>query len=241
VAYYEAMGFVDDPMATAHVWYRALNCGFRLPAGAGTDAMANFASLRGPVGMNRVYVHTGGAAVGQRVLLDSLLAGRTFVTNGPMLELSVGGRGPGQELRLPAAARDVEARVRLWSNVPVDHLEIVSNGQVVAEISTAANHTHADTTLRLPLEGSAWFLLRARTDRAVYPVLDLYPYATTSPVYVVRDGAPIRSAEDAEYFLRWIDRLAAFAAGSKDWNSAAEREGVLELIRRAKEEFERRR
>ena len=28
-------GFVDDPMATAHVWYRALNCGFRLPAGRG--------------------------------------------------------------------------------------------------------------------------------------------------------------------------------------------------------------
>ena len=62
VDYYEALGFVDDPMATAHVWYRMLNCGFRLPAGAGTDAMANFASLRGPVGMNRVYVHTGGAA-----------------------------------------------------------------------------------------------------------------------------------------------------------------------------------
>jgi dipeptidyl aminopeptidase/acylaminoacyl peptidase len=240
VGYYEAMGFVDDPMATAHVWYRALNCGYRLPAGAGTDAMANFASLRGPVGMNRVYVHTGGA-VGQRVLLDSLLAGRSFVTNGPMLELSVGGRGPGQELRLPAGARDVEARVRLWSNVPVDHLELVSNGQVVAELPTAGAHTHADTTVRLPLEGSAWFLLRARTDRAVYPVLDLYPYATTSPVYVVRDGAPIRSAEDAEYFLRWIDRLAAFAAGSKDWNTTAERDGVLELIRRAKEEFERRR
>jgi hypothetical protein len=111
VDYYEAMGFVDDPMATAHVWYRALNCGFRLPAGAGTDAMANFASLRGPVGMNRVFVHTGGA-IGQRALLDSLLAGRTFATNGPLLELSVGGRGVGQELRLPAGSRAVDARVR---------------------------------------------------------------------------------------------------------------------------------
>jgi hypothetical protein len=135
----------------------------------------------------------------------------------------------------------VEARVRLWSNVPVDHLEVVSNGRVVADIPTAGDHTRADTTLRLPLEGSTWFLLRARTDRAVYPVLDLYPYATTSPVYVTLDGAPIRSAEDAEYFLRWIDRLATFAGGSKDWNTEAERDGVLELIRRAKEEFENRR
>ncbi|HKT60275.1 MAG TPA: CehA/McbA family metallohydrolase [Gemmatimonadales bacterium] len=240
VDYYEAMGFVDDPMATARVWYRALNCGFRLPTGAGTDAMANFASLRGPVGMNRVYVHTGGA-VGQRVLLDSLLAGRSFATNGPLLDLSVGGRGMGQELRLPAGAREVEARVRLWSNVPVGHLELVSNGRVVAEIPTAGDHTRADTTLRLPLEGSAWFLLRARTDRAVYPVLDLYPYATTSPVYVISDGAPIRSTEDAEYFLRWIDRLANFAAASKDWNTEAERDAALEMMRRARVEFERRR
>jgi hypothetical protein len=153
----------------------------------------------------------------------------------------VGGREAGQELRLPAAAREVEARVRLWSNVPVDHLELVSNGRVVAEISTAGDHTHADTSVRLPLEGSAWFLLRARTDRAVYPVLDLYPYATTSPVYVISGGAPIRSAEDAAYFVRWIDRLATFAAASKDWNSDAERDGVLELIRRARDEMEKRR
>jgi hypothetical protein len=135
----------------------------------------------------------------------------------------------------------VAARVRLWSNVAVDHLEIVSNGRVVAEIPIAGDHTQADTTVRLPLERSAWFLLRARSDRAVYPVLDLYPYATTSPVYVIRGGAPIRSAEDAEYFLRWIDRLAGFVAGSKDWNTVAERDGVLELIRRAREEFEKER
>ncbi len=57
--YYEALGFVDEYVATATVWYRLLNCGFRLPAGAGTDAMANFASLRGPVGLNRVFVRSG--------------------------------------------------------------------------------------------------------------------------------------------------------------------------------------
>jgi dipeptidyl aminopeptidase/acylaminoacyl peptidase len=240
VDYYEAMGFVDDPMATAHVWYRALNCGFRLPAGAGTDAMANFASLRGPVGMNRVYVHTGGA-VEQRVLLDSLLAGRTFATNGPLLELTIDGRGVGQELRLPAGTRGVDARVSLRSNVPIDHLEIIANGQVVADVLLASDRTRADTLLWLPVQGSGWFLLRARSDRAMYPVLDLYPYATTSPVYVTVAGAPIRSAEDAEYFIRWIDRVAASAVQSQDWNTDAERAAVLDMMRRARAEFEKRR
>ena len=52
VDYMEIVCFADHN-ATAAVWYRLLNLGFHLPAGAGTDAMANYASLRGPVGMNR--------------------------------------------------------------------------------------------------------------------------------------------------------------------------------------------
>jgi dipeptidyl aminopeptidase/acylaminoacyl peptidase len=240
VDYYEALGFVDDPMATAHVWYRILNCGFRLPAGAGTDAMANFASLRGPVGMNRVYVHTG-AALDQRRLLDSLQAGRSFATNGPLLELHIAGRGLGDELRLPPGEHEVVARVSLRSNVPVDHLEIVGNGEVVREIPLAGDRTVADVDVRLPVRRSGWFLLRARSDRAIYPVLDLYPYATTSPIYVTLGGQPARSAADAEYFLRWIGRLESAARANTDWNTGAERARALELMERARREFEGRR
>ena len=132
VDYYEALGFVDDPMATAHVWYRALNCGFRLPAGAGTDAMANFASLRGPVGMNRVYVRTGGR-LDQRRLLDSL-QGRPDASppTGRCSSSTVG--GPRRRRRAPARDGTPRGRsrgCRLRSNVPVDHLEIVGNGEVV--------------------------------------------------------------------------------------------------------------
>jgi len=84
-------------------------------------------------------------------------------------------------------------------------------------------------------------LLRARSDRAIEPVLDLYPYGTTSPVYLTVAGAPVRSTEDADYFLRWIDRLEAAVKASRDWNTGAERAATLGLLRRAREEFERRR
>jgi TolB protein len=240
VDYYEALGFVDDPMATAHVWYRILNCGFRLPAGAGTDAMANFASLRGPVGMNRVYVR-GGAPLDYRRWLDSLKAGRSFATNGPLLEFSVGGRGAGQELQLAAGEHTVTARISFRSNVPIDHLEIIGNGEVVREIPLDADRTEAALSVELPVRGSGWYLLRARGDRAVYPVLDLYPYATTSPVYVTVAGAPIRSAGDAEYFQRWIDRLESNVRASREFNTEGEREHTLALLREARAEFERRR
>jgi TolB protein len=54
VDYIEVLGF-SDHKSTAEVWYKLLNCGFRLPTAAGTDFMGNYASLRGPVGLNRVY------------------------------------------------------------------------------------------------------------------------------------------------------------------------------------------
>ncbi len=240
VDYYEALGFVDDYMATAQVWYRLLNCGFRLPAGAGTDAMANFASLRGPVGMNRVFVRSG-QPLEYRRWLSGLKAGRSFATNGPLLRFSIGGSWLGEELRLPPGGGTLTARVSLRSNVPVDHLEIVRNGQVITEIPLAGDRTSAVRTLRIPVRESGWYLLRARGDKAGYPVLDVYPYATTSPIYVIVGGRAIRSRPDAEYFLAWIDRLEASAEANRDWNSDDERAATLETIRKAREEFQHRR
>ncbi len=239
VDYYEALGFVDDPMATARVWYQFLNCGFRLPAGAGTDAMANFASLRGPVGMNRVFVRSG-KPLEHRRWLAALKAGRSFATNGPLLEFTLDGHPIGDELALPAGGREVVARVGLRSNVPVDHLEIVGNGQVIREIPLAGDRTSVATSVRLPVERSGWFLLRARSDSAIYPVLDLYPYATTSPIYVIVDGKPIRSAEDAAYFIKWIDRVRNAVESNRDWNSEEEKAEALDAADRARAEFERR-
>jgi dipeptidyl aminopeptidase/acylaminoacyl peptidase len=239
VDYYEALGFVDDPMATAHVWYRILNCGFPVPAGAGTDAMANFASLRGPVGMNRVYVRSG-RPLDYRRWLDSLKAGRSFATNGPLLELTLNGKGAGEELRVPAGARQVTARVTLSSNVPIDHLEVIGRGRVVREIALEGDRKSASATIVLPVSGSGWYLLRARSEKAMYPVLDLYPYATTSPVYVTVGDAPIRSTEDAEYFVQWIDRMVADVRAYREFNTDAERKHVLELLARARAEFVKR-
>ncbi len=238
VDYYEAIGFVDDPMATAKVWYQLLNCGFRLPAGAGTDAMANFASLRGPVGMNRVYVRSGALEHGR--FLAALKAGRSFATNGPLLELSVNGRELGEEIALPARGGSVTARVRLRSYVPVDHLEIVQNGEVVHRVRLKSDRTRADATVRLRVTRSGWVLLRARADRAAYPVLDHFPYATTSPIYLSVGGRPARSRRDAEYFIAWLDRTRQAVEAHRDGNTEAERRDVPDVLARARAEFERR-
>jgi hypothetical protein len=238
VDYYEALGFVDDYVATAKVWYRLLNCGFRIPAGAGTDAMANYASLRGPLGTNRVYVKSG--RLEHRRWLAALKAGKSFATNGPLLEFSLNGRGLGDELALPAGKHELIAGVTLRSNVPLDQLEIVRNGEVVASIPLPGDRTLVSTTVRVPADQSGWYLLRARGNGPAYPILDVYPYATTSPIYVTIGGGPIRSATDAEYFIAWIDRLHAAADANGDWNTEQEKTRVLETIRAARAEFIRR-
>jgi hypothetical protein len=240
VDYYEALGFVDDYEATARVWYQLLNCGFRLPAGAGTDAMANFASLRGPVGMNRVFVKSGGP-LDHRRWLTALKQGRSFATNGPLLGFQLNGKDLGEELNLPAGGGTLTARISLRSLVPLERLEIIGNGNVVSEIPLTGDRTTISTTVALPVGKSGWYLLRARGKGPAYPVLDVYPYGITSPIYVTVGEQPIRSRTDAEYFIAWLDRLEAGAEASDSWNSEEEKLAALETIRRAREEFVRRR
>jgi hypothetical protein len=201
--------------------------------------MANFASLRGPVGMNRVYVKSG-APLEHRRWLSALKAGRSFATNGPLLGMTVEGTELGGELKLPEGGRDVTVTVTLRSNVPVDHLELVQNGQVVRRIVLSSDRRSATDTVRLPVNRSGWLLLRARGDKAAYPTLDIFPYATTSPVYLTVGGQPPRSSEDARYFMAWIDRMRGAVEKHRDWNTPAERRQTLDMLAQARTEYERR-
>jgi TolB protein len=76
------------------------------------------------------------------------------------------------------------------------------------------------------------------SDKAQYPILDLYPYATTSPVYVTVAGASQHSAQDAAYFLAWMERLISAAQSSPAWNTDAEKQAVLALFEKAKQKYE---
>jgi TolB protein len=234
VDYIEVLGFADHK-STASVWYRLLNCGFHLPTGAGTDAMANYASLRGPVGLNRVYAKVPTGPLNIAVWLDALTHGRTFATNGPLLGFSLAGRQLGDELHLPAGDNRVKFSAWLRSFVPVDHLQLICNGQVVRDLKT--NGESADIEDTIPISQSGWCLLRAWSEKAEHPILDLYPYATTSPIYVTVEGSTPSRNEDAAYFIAWIDRLTENAKADQDWNTDAEKSVVLELLGSARKVY----
>jgi len=235
VDYIEIVSFADH-RATAAVWYRLLNLGYRLAAGAGTDAMTNYASLRGPVGLNRVFLATRGRS--PDALKSALKQGHGFVTNGPLLGLKVDGVSPGDTLQTTKSRVHVEAAVR--SIVPLSDVELVFNGRVLKRLRADRPGTTVDFEGDLAIPGSGWLLLRASNTTPQTLVQDIYPYGTTNPVWI-DTGKPVPDASaDARYFARWIDRVIESASARDDYNTAEEREQTLAYLRSARSIYEAR-
>jgi hypothetical protein len=213
-----ALGKVDtiDVMgsnytATVPLWYALLNCGFRLPPSAGTDCFLNRIPSRLPGGA-RVYVKVEGAFSYPR-WIDGLKAGRSFVTDGPMLEFTAGGREAGDTVHLaPEANPEIRVQGRVRARVPLDRLEVVQNGRVVATATAGASATGDRLTVAIDqsiaVERGGWVALRASgPNHPDQP--DGTVFAHTGPVYIEVPGKPIDARPDAEAFIAWIDRLAA--------------------------------
>lgn len=237
--YMEIVGF-SDHKSTAAVWYKLLNLGYRIPAGAGTDATADYAApIRGQVGMDRAYVRVPDLPPTIGSWKEALRQGRSFATNGPLIEFTLGGKGVGEELKFGVAQTAAPYTAKLRSIVPVDRLEIVCNGRVVETLKLEGTGDSANAAGALPLKESGWCVLRASSDEAEYPVLDKYVYATTSPIYVNIGGKAPSSPEDAKYFAAWIDRTIDATSHYPDWSSSAEKAYVMKRLFEAKKIYER--
>jgi hypothetical protein len=207
-----------------HLWYRYLNCGFRLAATAGTDKMTNFVT----VGANRVYAHVDGEFTYQN-WINALKQGRTFVTNSPLLTFTVDGHDPGATLHFESGQERVaQVHAVAESQIPYDRLEIVANGNVIAQVTPGGPRHFAEIHFEHKVDRSCWLAARVCEDMDSYRkrgvdfqevhvprgtrLSDYYGtrrpetvFAHSSPVYLIRDEAPIRNWDDAEYFVRYID------------------------------------
>jgi TolB protein len=234
VDYVEVAGFADHK-STANVWHRLLNLGFRLPAGGASDGMGNYASLHGPIGLTRTFLDTRGARE-PAALRDALKQGRTFVSNGPLLGLEIAGMHPGDTLTGRSPGR-TPFRIALRSPVPVDHLELIHNGSVLLSFKMPGDRRSFTANGDINLTRGGWIALRAWNDGADPAVLDLYPFATTSPIYLDLPGAPLSRTEDAGYFVAWLDRVIDAAQKRDDYNSESERARTLDYLKQARKLF----
>lgn len=200
----DSMDVMSNHSANLALWYRLLNCGFQLPASAGTDCFLNRIPSTLP-GAVRVYVGCG-EEQSYSSWIDNHRRGRTFVTHGPMLRLAVSGEEPGATIRL-AEPGVVRIQAEAVAQHPIRSLELVINGH--SQILAAPPADDATRTLRVDkevrIEESSWVALRVHGDPPWRQSGE--PFAHTSCVYVTIGETPIRSAEDARYFVAWIQRL----------------------------------
>jgi TolB protein len=218
------------------VWYKLLNAGFRVPVTGGEDSISSLHRVE-LVGSVRGYFNlgTGPAALTWPNWMKALLAGRGFVTNGPLLEFTANaGVMPGEEVTLPAGGGTVTFHGTLTSHADITNFELVSNGEVVHSVPLTSRRTG---TFDLPLKvaKSGWYSLRASGENNTFPVENTRPLAVTNPIYVTVGGQPIRDRASSEYFVKWIDILTGMASEHPGWRSDKEKAHVLAQFKEARD------
>lgn len=237
--FYDVASLYSDEMASTAMYYRLLNCGFRLPATGGTD---NFPDVwrDPPPGTDRTYARVEGR-LSMQSWLEAVKAGRTFATTGPLLLMDVEGREPGAELRLSEGARaQVRVNVRWHSVAPLHAIEVVVNGVVRAErrLEDAGARGGSPLSFEVPVPAGGWVAVRARGPASRF-LGDSFAFAHTSPVYVVREGrAPFVSGSDAQFLLEVVDAIGARVERSA-WRSPADRTAFRREIAAAREVYRR--
>ena len=178
-------------------YYRYLNSGYRLPLVGGTDKMSSAV----PVGLYRTYARLD-EEFSYEAWCRAVRSGRTFLSGGPLVTLSVDGREPGDTVELSGPGTvSVHATVR--SIFPLRCLEVVRNGEVVAT-AEANGGRHAEISEELRIDGNSWIACRAFGADYHLDEWGRRVFAHTSPVYVARGGDWTMTDPEGIRYIRTI-------------------------------------
>jgi hypothetical protein len=195
-------------MRALDLYYQFLNAGFRVPIAAGTDKFGEEI----PLGSNRVFARADPPA-NYASWLAAIKAGKTFVSNGPILEFEADGRMPGDVVEFKGR-KDVKARVIARSILPFTTLEIVFNGETIGH-KTVPIYSNApvDGVYSMEVETptqitrSGWLAARVVEHpdlRSRVLPRELSVFAHTSPIYFLRDGCRVREKSSIDYLARYV-------------------------------------
>lgn len=209
--------------ANYDVWYEVLNTGIKMAATAGTD----YGTLPNLPGRERFYTAVRGPLTVES-WLDGIRRGATFVTNGPVLEFRVNGRGLGEEAALTGPGRvAIEAVVRFdAARDDVFRLEVVQNGALIKSAPRTGPGEEISLRFELDVTEPCWLAARIWGEKIGEPgPPDGYvppwrnrkrgapaTHGHTSPIYVTVAGSPAtdtraRTRAAARVWLARLDEL----------------------------------
>jgi hypothetical protein len=196
-------------------WYDILNTGFRLTPTAGTDYPCGDASIPG---RERFFAKVEGPFT-YKSWLEGVRRGRTFVTNGPILEFRVNGKGMGEELVLKKTGPVlVEGRVRFDpTRDDIERVEIIENGQLLCSFPQREGSAEIPFQFQHEVREASWLAVRAIGSKLgesgapgnVHGSFRPTSAAHSAPIYVTLKGAPPLSAHPQAKALAssWLARL----------------------------------
>ncbi|MEM7235339.1 MAG: CehA/McbA family metallohydrolase [Planctomycetota bacterium] len=204
-------------------YYDYLNLGFRLTAAAGSDV-----PWGSTLGECRTFVYTGKKSLDVDAWFEGLRQGRTFVSNGPALFLTVGGKLPGSEIHVKTGAK-LRVKVRASGHREVgfpSRLEIVSNDGVLRRKDREKEKKQLEIELDVIATTSRWITASVSCENGAI--------AHTTPVYLVVGDEPTWSREKGPRIIE--KQLAAIKKIEREFGGRgdARSKGVIERLERAK-------
>jgi hypothetical protein len=232
---FEVVGFDDPEPAVLADWYQLLDAGLRLPLVGGSAKEDGGRAI----GRVRTYACLGpGASLDYSAWIEAVRAGRTFVSSGPIVMLTVSGLGPGGVIDVEPGQRLV-LRGEARSVVSFEKLELLVNGSVVLTKEAAGSRMAAAIETEWEAEQSAWVTARCTSKERLADGQVIF--AQTSPVYVNVRGRSFRPERTV------IQSLLQEIEGQLDWSlqrmpcaESARCERLAEVLRVARDVLLRR-
>jgi hypothetical protein len=166
-------------------WDALLSCGLRIPL-VGTSGKD---SNRQAVGTVRTFARLNpGEVLTYKNWIEAVRAGRTYVSNGPLVSLVVEGQDPGAVIDLPSGKQTVQIRAEARSWYSLKNLCLLLNGDSAAVARAAGSPSTAVLEMEMPVTTSGW--IRAVCEGERDPLEGRVVQAITSPVYVNILGRP---------------------------------------------------
>jgi len=233
------LGKIDAMEGTCDFdWYHILNCGFRVPLVGGSGKDRNGILL----GRQRTYARVlPGEEFSYKNWIEAIRAGRAFVTNGPLLTLTVEGENPGAVLDLPSGRTTVRVRAEARSALSIERLEIIANGEVVADKEATGWPSSALIETEVDVRNGGWLIARCSGDREEPDALCWRNQAHTNPVYVQVDGRPPpANPSSVPELQKVLDEKQAVVESCCRFETDSQRDRLLGIFQAAREELLRR-
>lgn len=227
----DAFNDIFGQLGPADTWYRFLNLGFRVPATAGTDKMQNTQVL----GSVRTYVKIDGS-LSYQGWIDGIRAGRTFTTTGPMIKLSADTAEIGDTITV-SPGQTVSVKVEVTSRIPMERIEIVQGGKIVATKKNPSGARSVSFTVNVPIEESTWIAARTSSSISLPFNQGIPVFAHTSPIYIDVPGQPISSPEAAAYFAKQCEAAIEWAKTKAKVLDESQREEMIALYEKARHSY----